>query len=493
MFIAIKIHLMDKKYHINWISTIRLLALWLAFYLFIKYCLFWLPDQGISFKGYSIGKSKFIHSLTILMIAKTITSVSKIFIWDFFVAKILNRSVPYLFVQCISASIYLIALLSIVYILFGTLIVGILTTLGGLGVIIGLSLQRLVLDAFSGVLLNADSSLRLGDLVKIDIGTLSDINWRLTTVTNLEGSKISIPNNMISGTSITNISKQINMGMLELVYYFSPSSDDRLITEILNNAVLSVSEIGYIEKNPPPEVQLFKITHNEGAVYKIIFYPELSKNRPDTAKHFLNIAVLRHVKAAGIDFYDSTQEKRITEGSADDFEKMETQEVKRLKLLKSVSIFDNLNSKGHEQILTNMTLNVFRPNQTIISQGEEGDSMHIIEKGFVKIYIKNDEDTNSFVTILNPGDFFGEMSLLTGEKRTATIICATDVVTYEITKDILEECIEDNPEMYDIFSKVVENKIKSTNEYFDHLSKVSEEKNSLMLEYINKFKSRFLK
>ena len=124
---------------------------------------------GFAFKQYVITKPIIIQSLVILMIAKTINSLCRIFIWDFIVYKILKGLVPFLLVQCISFGVYTVSILIIIGMIFGKSIVGFLATLGGIGVIIGLGVQRLVLDAFSGILINLDSSFTLGDFIQINV------------------------------------------------------------------------------------------------------------------------------------------------------------------------------------------------------------------------------------------------------------------------------------------------------------------------------------
>ena len=168
---------------INWIKFARLVGLWAAFYLFIKFGIYWIDDGGFAFKQYVITKPIIIQSLVILMIAKTINSLCRIFIWDFIVYKILKGLVPFLLVQCISFGVYTVSILIIIGMIFGKSIVGFLATLGGIGVIIGLGVQRLVLDAFSGILINLDSSFTLGDFIQINVknslvmGRVTNISW----------------------------------------------------------------------------------------------------------------------------------------------------------------------------------------------------------------------------------------------------------------------------------------------------------------------------
>ena len=481
---------------INWIKFARLVGLWAAFYLFIKFGIYWIDDGGFAFKQYVITKPIIIQSLVILMIAKTINSLCRIFIWDFIVYKILKGLVPFLLVQCISFGVYTVSILIIIGMIFGKSIVGFLATLGGIGVIIGLGVQRLVLDAFSGILINLDSSFTLGDFIQINVknslvmGRVTNISWRLTTITTPEGSEVCIPNSVVSGTAMMNLSKPTVISEFEQMYCFHPSQNDGFISDILTNAVLYLKEMGYLENTHPPKVRLSRVTCEQGAVYKIKYYLDPTKNGPGKVKHFLNTAVLRHANATGLHFYDSNKMNISIDQNLTDGGKIEKQKIHRLELISAVPVFDELSNQELMFLLSNMARHIFKPGCAIVSQGEEGHSMYIIEKGLAKVHVKQEDAPDAVVSILNPGDYFGEMSLLTGEKTTATVVSETEVVTYEITKDIISSLVHENPQLYENFARVIANKIISTQQYFKK-SQQHEEKNTLVDEFLHKIRDFF--
>lgn len=67
----------------------------------------------------------------------------------------------------------------------------------------------------------------------------------------------------------------------------------------------------------------------------------------------------------------------------------------------------------------------FKADETIFNEEDEGKEMYFIDSGRVKI-IKKVGDAEGVLAVLNPGDFFGEMALITGNKRTATAIALSD-------------------------------------------------------------------
>ena len=83
----------------------------------------------------------------------------------------------------------------------------------------------------------------------------------------------------------------------------------------------------------------------------------------------------------------------------------------------------------------------------IVTQDEEGSSLFIVEEGLVNILLRDAEGTNKWVAHIQPGGFFGEMALLTGEPRTAPAQAATEVICYEISKEILLPIFQESPEL----------------------------------------------
>jgi len=80
---------------------------------------------------------------------------------------------------------------------------------------------------------------------------------------------------------------------------------------------------------------------------------------------------------------------------------------------------------------------MFTANDIIVEQGAPGDSMYIVAEGLLYVYIAQGESgTLLKVAELSPGQFFGEIALLTGEPRSTTVKAETDALVYEITTDI---------------------------------------------------------
>ena len=98
----------------------------------------------------------------------------------------------------------------------------------------------------------------------------------------------------------------------------------------------------------------------------------------------------------------------------------------------------------------------FREGAVLIKCGETGDSMFILCEGLLDVRVALKEgQAESRVAMLQAGMFFGEMSVLTGEPRSATIIAATDALVFEISKDDIAALIRNRPELAETIAQAV--------------------------------------
>ncbi len=98
-----------------------------------------------------------------------------------------------------------------------------------------------------------------------------------------------------------------------------------------------------------------------------------------------------------------------------------------LSIFKMVSLFSGLSDDDLKEILELTTIKKYsKDNPIIFKEGDSGDSFYVITKGKVNVTRKNENGKVVVISIMGPGDFFGEMSLIDGLPRSANIISITD-------------------------------------------------------------------
>ena len=120
----------------------------------------------------------------------------------------------------------------------------------------------------------------------------------------------------------------------------------------------------------------------------------------------------------------------------------------------SVDIFAPLSADETGVLAQAAVSHVFAPGETVIRAGEPGSSMFVVHNGRVRVQI-NENGRPRTVATLNEGDFFGEMGMMTGDPRSATVIALSDVECYRVDKEAFHDIMQSRPEIAEDISEVL--------------------------------------
>jgi CRP-like cAMP-binding protein len=101
----------------------------------------------------------------------------------------------------------------------------------------------------------------------------------------------------------------------------------------------------------------------------------------------------------------------------------------------------------------------------ILRRGDPGDSMFVINRGSVEVRLPSQDGSMQQVAELKPGNFFGEMALLTGEPRNADVLAADEVETLEIRKGVLQQLLDNNAALAEALSRTITERQLRIDEY----------------------------
>ena len=114
-------------------------------------------------------------------------------------------------------------------------------------------------------------------------------------------------------------------------------------------------------------------------------------------------------------------------------------------MLGQVSIFSALSTEIRTQIAERSVITEYGAGEFIVRQGDQGDSLYIIRTGSCGIYVRRDGKQENRIATIERGEFFGDMSLLTGEPITATVRAMADTSVIIIDKENFSDILNDNP------------------------------------------------
>src|SRR5437870_8076256 len=104
-------------------------------------------------------------------------------------------------------------------------------------------------------------------------------------------------------------------------------------------------------------------------------------------------------------------------------------------LLRSMDIFADLSHEELAKIARLLKEHKVRENDAIFAQGDPGDSLYIVLQGRVRIATSDNFGRERVLAFYGPGEFFGDMAVLTGAPRSATATASTDLRLLQLRKD----------------------------------------------------------
>ena len=128
----------------------------------------------------------------------------------------------------------------------------------------------------------------------------------------------------------------------------------------------------------------------------------------------------------------------------------------------STVLFDGFSAEELLAVMRGLELVSFEAGDVIVAEGAAGDSMFILTSGKVKAYVKTPKGRSMKVQEFEEGDFFGEISVLTGKPRTATLTAAVDCDCLELNRATLDEITKTHPGVREVLKKFQKERALST-------------------------------
>jgi CRP-like cAMP-binding protein len=120
---------------------------------------------------------------------------------------------------------------------------------------------------------------------------------------------------------------------------------------------------------------------------------------------------------------------------------------RRLRVIHNIKLFADLNAEEQQFLATKLRYAPFTRGEVMTRQGAAAHWLYIILQGDASVRVSNEAGVDREVQRLHDGSFFGEMSLMTGEPRSATVVALSDVECYRLDKEVFQSVIRKNPQL----------------------------------------------
>ncbi|MEM1370293.1 MAG: cyclic nucleotide-binding domain-containing protein [Cyanobacteria bacterium P01_H01_bin.15] len=328
---------------------------------------------------------------------------------------------------------------------------------GGLGVGIGFGLQELTKNFVSGLTLLLERNVKAGDFIEFDglEGYVDEISTRSTVILTRDGLHVIVPNNQLVENRLINWTFENSAVRIHIPVTVAYGSDSVLVTEALLKAAYQESS-ALLEPAP----QVIFIGFGDSALQFELWVWIKQADLKSLIRSSLNFSLEYHLRQYQLSIPFPQRDLWIRNPEAFQPANHSEKQPETLPqdslphtfaisaLLAKVSYFSQLNELELRQLLEIGVLKALRSNEILFRENDPGDAFYLILSGSVEIYVAK---LNKHLTTLNPGDSFGELALLLGIPRTATVKANDETTLFAIAKPAFEKLLQ----RYPAFSEII--------------------------------------
>ena len=335
---------------------------------------------------------------------------------------------------------------------------GILATSAVVTAVVMFSLQDTFGNLIGGMVLHAESYFSPGDRLRVgtDEGVVKEIRWRHTAIQTGEGDIVVMPNSALMKGMVTVLGKasasykRFSRISFHAGYEYPPNS----VINTLNQALAEDLPDG-VAPAPPPRC-LFSELDDKSARYSVGYWLT-SPILEAAAASELRVKIYYALARAGIKVSVQLRSVVITENAAELQQRRGMEEFeRRIRALRGMDIFQGLTDPELKALADELKSTPFAKGETITRQGANADWLYIINEGSAEVRLHS-ESGSSFraVATLGRGNFLGEMGLMTGEPRSATVVALSDVGCYRLERNSFREILAKRPALAETISLVL--------------------------------------
>jgi CRP-like cAMP-binding protein len=335
-----------------------------------------------------------------------------------------------------------------IFALIGTVLLRetLLTTSAVGAVVVGFALQDTLGNLFAGLAIQIEKPFRVGHWIQVSgrEGQVQEVTWRATKLRTKDGEFVVVPNSIVSKEPVLNYSEPTIANSISVEvgasYVAPPNEVKAAILAAVDNAPLAI-------RAPEPKVVVRGF--GDSAIDYVVYFWVNDYGLEREARDQVRTNIWYEFRRRNIEIpypiqiqYDRIEPPTRTEQHV----------ANAAARLAAVDLFAELDDNACQALARSAVEHLFAAGEPIVRQGAEGDSMFVVLSGRVRVQL---EPSGQEVAVIPAGGVFGEMSMLTGDVRTATVKAIDDVTVLEISAADFRELAVANPALLEHISRIV--------------------------------------
>ncbi|WP_158046102.1 mechanosensitive ion channel family protein [Skermanella pratensis] len=336
-------------------------------------------------------------------------------------------------------------------------VTGLIATSGVVIAVLGFALRNILADIFSGIAINVEHPYRIGDWIQVGAasggpgatGKVVEVNWRSTRLLTTDGTTVILPNGLIAGSRFVNYSLPDASYRASLRVHLDPAVPVRRARRVLLSALLSVD---HLLAEGQSDVVVDSV--GEAGVCYLLRFRVPDHGAEVACRDAVAAAVLKALRDAGL-AVSAPRRSLVPQNRAG--RDLEGMDICR-RMLGAIPLFQAFTTAELDALASRMKRRQFASGAVVVNQGDQGSSLFLVTEGLLEVrgtVMGGDGSRPVVLDRMAPGAIFGEMALLTGEPRSATVEALTDAVVYELAGEHLRPLLHDRAELAERLSELM--------------------------------------
>ncbi len=406
--------------------------------------------------------------------AKSLADLLDAALWKGFIPRRYGRAAPGLLADLARVLIWLVAIGYLLSRLSSQAATGIIAT-SSVGVaVIGFALRSLIADLFAGIAISLERPFQIGewlDLGNALRGRVQEVTWRSTHLVDEDGNLLVVPNSRLSEMAIRNTSRPTDYYMDSLSLFTDHTVTTHQAQRVLLSAVHQVPEVANLPAKPLIRVAA---QTDKGIEWQLKFpIPHMGESA--RLRYQVWRKILRNLHFAGV---GPEPPARAAAHRA---------------FLRRVDFLASLTPDELDELYEQMEGRIYKAGELIVRQGDAGDSLFLLKDGVLTVQVADGGDLRT-VAQLPSGSYFGEMSLLTGAPRAASVIAAVDSQVFEVRRDTLRPVLQQRADIAQHMSDTLAKRQLATTQRLAEANAVAAvpvEHHSLAQQFLGRIRNLF--
>jgi small-conductance mechanosensitive channel len=329
--------------------------------------------------------------------------------------------------------------------------------------VVAISMQDTLGNLLGGLALQMDNSLEIGDWIKIDdlSGQVTEIQWRYTALVTRNGEKAVVPNSqLMKGRYYVLCDKHGTHPTWRRSIGFNVDlavPPGRLVQMIESD--IAAATIPNVAQTPPPSCVL--IDFGPGYAHYVLRYWLENPQLDDPTDSDVRIHILAILQRNGIRLATDDHTIHLVEEGAAHQEAVQNRELKRrLQAISAIELFASLSDSEKHYLAERLINAPFARGDILTRQGAIAHWLYIMVSGEAEAWWQPPEGPRRLLEKRGPGSVFGEIGLMTGAPRRATVIATSDIEAYRLDKEAFQRIIDERPQLADSLSGILARRLQ---------------------------------